>query len=140
MEEKKLNEILEELKHAFPKYDILSLPTNQRGNRQLIIVQGFDSFGSIDTWSVDVVYPIWWDMMKILEKYEGAMRDLRLMFIRGNQFLLHSPDVGLGNVFKNMDKPLHREVYGYEGHRHYIGECRDINDVLEYLASTQVWF
>ena len=140
MEETKTQQILEELKHAFPKYEISSLPTNQRGDRQLIIVQGFDTEGSIDSWSVYVVYPIWWDMMKILEKYEGGLRDFRLMFIRGTQFLLHSPDVGCGNVFKNIEKPLFRKVYGYAEHQHYIGECRDINDVLEYLTTTTTWF
>ena len=79
-------------------------------------------------------------MLEILEKHEEAMRDLRLLFIRGNQFMLHSPNVGFGSVFREMNKPLYIDVYGDQERQHYVGECQDINDVLEYLTQTQVWF
>ncbi|MBR3662313.1 MAG: hypothetical protein IKN67_03425 [Alphaproteobacteria bacterium] len=140
MEQTKVKQILDELKSAYPKYDISSCLTQQRGDRYLIIVKGFDDVGDIDDWSVDTVYPIWWNMVHILETHEEAMRDLRLLFIRNNQFMLHSPDVGLGSVFKEFKKPLHKEVYGDYAHMHYIGECQDINDVLDYLTQTHVWF
>ena len=141
MEETKVQQILENLRQAFPKYEISSLLTKQRGKKYLIIVKGFDAIDSnIDDWSTKIVYPIWWDMMKILETHEEGICNLRLMFIRDNQFLLHSPDVGCGNVFRNMEKPLFRNVYGYAEHQHYICQCQNINDVLEYLTQTQIRF
>ena len=140
MEELRIKKILEELQQAYPKYEISSLSTQQRGNRYLIVVKGFDASGNIDDWTVNVVYPIWWNMLEILDKHEGAMRDLRLLFIRDNQFMLHSPDVGFGSVFREMTKPLHIDVYGDYERQHYVGECMNINDALEYLTTTQVWF
>ena len=140
MKEKQVQQILEELKQAYPRYDISTLPTKQRGNRYLIIVNGFRDEGDIDDFSVDIVYLIRWGMLDILEEQNDAMRDLRLLFIRGNQFVLYSPDVGCGNAFKEFKKPLHKEVYGYFQHQHYVCECQNINDVLEYLTTTDVWF
>jgi hypothetical protein len=132
--------IMEELKNAFPRLEISMLSTKQRGNRKLIIVKGFSEIGDIDDWSVDIVYPIWWKMIEILERYESAMRDFRLLFIRGNQFMFHSPYLGFGDVFGGFSKPLRKDAYGDYAHRHYIGECQNINDVMEYLTSMQVRF
>lgn len=140
MEKTKVQQILEELKQAYPKREISSLATKQRGNRWLIVIKGFDSTGDIDDWSVDTVYPIFWDMLKQLEQHEGATNDLRFLFIRNNQFVLWSPNVGFGNVFKEFKKPLHKDVYGDYAQQHYVGECKDINDVLAYLTTTDVWF
>ena len=33
-----------------------------------------------------------------------------------------------------------RNVTFHLAHMHYIGECQDINDVLDYLTQTHVWF
>lgn len=133
-------EIMEKLKNAFPNLEVSILTTNQRGDRKLIIVKGFSLEGDIDDWSINIVYPIWYKMMEILEQYEGGMRDFRLMFVRGNQFMLHSPEVGRGAVFRHFKKAVRKDVYGDEKYRHYVGECSDINDVLEYLTQTQTWF
>lgn len=140
MKEKQVQQILEELKQTFPMYDISPLPTQQRGNRQLIVVKGFKNEGSLDAWAVGVIYPLRWKMLLILEKYEGATRDLRLLFIRENQFVLYSPDIGYGNVFKEMKKPLRVGVYGDFEHQRYIGECETIDDVIEYLTTNTNWF
>ena len=140
MEETKIQQILDELRQAHPMYDISALPTKQRGNKQLIVVKGFKNEGNIDSWSISIIYPLQWDMWNILEKNEGATGSLRLLFIRENQFVFYSPDTGCGNVFEEMKKPLHVDVYGGYEHQHYIGECLDINDILEYLSTTQIWF
>ncbi|MBR1604951.1 MAG: hypothetical protein IJ660_02455 [Alphaproteobacteria bacterium] len=140
MEEIKIKQILVELKQAYPKYEIFALSTKQRGNRQLIVVKGFSPVGDIDDWSIDTVYPIYWEMVKLLEQHEGANHDLRFLFIRNNQFVLWSPDVGFGDVFREMKKPLHKDVYGDYAQQHYVGECKDIQDVLDYLTTTDVWF
>ncbi len=132
--------ILKELNNAFPKLEISPFSTKQRIDRTLIVVQGFSEAGDIDDWSINIVYPIWWKMIEILERHEGGMRDFRLLFIRNNQFMLHSPDVGLGNIFKEFSKPLMKDVYGDYERQHYIGNCQNINDVIEYLTSTQIWF
>lgn len=132
--------ITEELKKAFPQLEISMLATKHRGDRSLIVVKGFSQSGDIDDWSVDIVYPIWWRMIEILEQYEDGMRNFRLLFIRDNQFMLHSPEVGFGNVFREFSKPLQQDVYGDFANQHYVGECQNINDVIEYLTSTQVWF
>ncbi len=140
MEEASIQQVLKELKQTYPQYKISSLATRQRGNRHLIIVRGFKNTGDIDDWSINVVYPIWWNMMEILEKHEGAMRNFRLLFIRNNQFMLHSPNVGCGDAFREMKRPLRKEVYSDFERQHYIGECRNIADVLEYLTLTQIWY
>ena len=54
--------------------------------------------------------------------------------------MLHSPNIGFGSVFREMNKPLYIDVYGDQERQHYVGECQNINDVLEYLTQTQVWF
>ena len=140
MQETKVQQILDRLKQAYPQYEISSLSTKQRGGRHLIIIKGFTDNSDIDDWSIDIVYPVMWKMMTIFEKYEDAMRCLRLLFIRNNQFVFHSPDVGKGNAFKEMQKPVNVDVYGNYERQHYVGQSRDINDVLEYLTTTQVWF
>ncbi|MEE6207719.1 MAG: hypothetical protein VZR95_06675 [Alphaproteobacteria bacterium] len=68
------------------------------------------------------------------------MRNFRLLFIRNNQFMLHSPNVGCGDAFREMKRPLRKEVYSDFERQHYIGECRNIADVLEYLTLTQIWY
>ena len=140
MKEEQVQQILEELKQAYPMYDISTLSTKQRENRQLIVVKGFKNEKSIDAWTVGIIYTLRWNMLKILNKHEGATRDLRLLFIRENQFVLYSPDTGRENVFKEIEKPLRVSVYGEAEHQHYIGECDDINDVIEYLTTTTNWF
>ena len=138
MEQTQVQQILEELKKAYPNYDISSRLAQR--NRYLIIIKGFNFVGNIDDWSVDLIYPIWWNMMDILAKHEGAMRNLRLLFIRDNQFVLHSPDVGMGSVFKKFKKPLRMDVYGDYERQHYVGECQNINDVLDYLIQIRGYF
>ena len=140
MEQKQIQQVLAELQRAYPKYDISALSTKQRGERHLIVIKGFENIGDIDDWSVDMVYPILWKMLRLLEEHKEANHDLRLLFIRDNQFVLWSPDVGCGNVFREIKKPIHKDVYGDQERQHYVGECQDINDVLEYLTTTQVWF
>lgn len=132
--------VLQALKQAFPNLEISTISTNQRGNKKLIIVKGFSEAGNIDDWSVDTVYPIWWKMIEILDKYKSNSGSFRLLFIRDNQFMLHSPNIGFGNVFRKFDKPLCKYVYGDFERQHYIGECQNINDVIEYLTSTNAWF
>ena len=140
MEEEKVQEILEKLKQTCPDLEVSMLQTKQRGDRRLIVIQGFSATGDIDDWSINVVNPIMWRMQDKLAEYDGGMLDFRMLFIRGNQFVLWSPDVHFGDVFAEFTKPLHKEVYGYEAQQHYIGGCSDINDVLDYLTHTQVWF
>ena len=135
--EKKL---LEELKSAYPRYEISMLPTKQRGDRKLVVVKDLEDAGDVDDWTVDRMYPVWWHMRDILANYENGMRDFRLLFICDNQFMLWSPDVGTGNVFREFKKPLRKEVYGYEAQQRYIGECKSIQDVIDYLTETTIWF
>ena len=136
----KEKQILEELKQTFPQLEFLLFSTRQRGDRKLIVVRGFSAGGDLDYWSIEIVYPIWHKMLEILERYDGGMRDFRLLFVRGNQFMLHSPDVGFGAVFREFHKPISIDVYGYEDRRHYVGECQKIIDVVEYLQQTEIWF
>ena len=140
MEKEKIQEILEKLKQTCPDFEVSLLRTEQRGGRYLIVIQGFSAVGDIDDWSINVVNPIMWRMQDRLAEYDGGTRDFRLLFIRSNQFVLWSPDVYCGDVFAEFTKPLHKEVYGFEAQQHYIGVCKDINDVLDYLTHTQVWF
>ena len=58
-------EILKELKDAFPLFEIEMLSTEQRGNKSLIVVKGFSQNGNIDDWYSRTVYPIWWEMISI---------------------------------------------------------------------------
>ena len=140
MEEQEIQEILEEMKQACSEFEVSMLPTKQRGDRRLLVVSGFSPSGDIDDWSINVVNPIFWRMRDKLAEHEGGQRDFRVLFIRSNQFVLWSPDVCWGNVFREFDKPLHTDVYGYEAQQHYVGLCKDINDVIHYLTNTQVWF
>lgn len=140
MRETDVQQIVEKLKRAYPKYEISFLATQQRGGRYLITVKGFDAAGDIDDWSVDVVYPVFKGMQELLEQQEDALKYVRLLFIRDNQFMLHSPDVGCGSAFKKMEKPLYVECYGYCENQYYVGECLDIADVLAYLTTMSVCF
>lgn len=140
MEEQKVPQILEELKQAYPNLEFSVLPTQRHNGMKLVVIKGFDdnSEKDIDDWSVDVVYPILWGtIMPLAEKYE-AMRYVRFIFIRGTEFVLHSPDVGLGSVFACLRKPIdiHVVVFGSEKRRHYVGECQKINDVIDFLTNT----
>ena len=134
MEEQKVQQMLDELQQACPKYEISIRTTQRRGDVRLIVIQGFSSHGDIDSWAVDVVSPIWWDIvLKCVEKHklEG---NLRTLFIRENQFVFYSPDTGTGSVFEKMEKPVNFEVYGGEYHRYYVGECEKMEDVINYLT------
>ena len=140
MEEQKIQEILEEMKQACSELEVSMLSTKQRGDRRLIVVSGFSPSGDIDDWSISVVNPLFWSMRDKLSEHKDEQGSFRMLFIRGNQFVLWSPNVGFGNVFREFDKPLHTDVYGYEAQQHYVGSCKDINDVIGYLTTTHVWF
>ncbi|MBP5698509.1 MAG: hypothetical protein J6W96_03165 [Alphaproteobacteria bacterium] len=133
-------EILKELKDAFPLFEIEMLSTEQRGNKSLIVVKGFSQNGNIDDWYSRTVYPIWWEMISILDNYKRGLRSFRLLFVRGNQFMLHSPNVDCGDVFREFKELLYKDISGYDSMQRYVGECRDINELLEYLTTTQIWF
>lgn len=140
MPETDVQQILEELKQAYPEYEISSLTTKQRGDKYLFVIKGFDSAGDIDEWSINIVYPAFADIQKFLDQRENTLKNLRLLFVRGNQFVFYTPDIGQGNVFREMTQALHTECYGLYERQHYIGECLNINDVLSYLTTTNVWF
>lgn len=132
---------MEGLRQAFPAYEVSSLSTQQRGNKYLLVVKGFASGGCIDDWSVGVVYPLFSDMRKVLEQYKNALRYVRLLFVRDNQFVFYTQNTGWsGDIFREMSETLHYESYGYEEYQHYVGECLNIDDVLTYLTTTNVWF
>ncbi len=131
---------MEELKKAYPKHEISSLPTQQRGGRYIFVIRGFSSAGDIDEWSINAVYPVFSDIRRFLEQCENALKYVRLLFVRGNQFVFYTPDIGQGNVFRKMEETLHLECYGLLERQHYIGECYNINDVIDYLTTTDVWF
>ena len=140
MDKQKAEELLEKLKSSYAEYEISILPIKQQVARWLVVVNDSHQTGDLDDWSIDVIRPIGRAMADILGKYEGGLIDFRLLFIRCNQFVLWSPDVGTGNAFAEFKKPLKTSVYGYESHQHYVGECQDIQDVLNYLTGTSVWY
>jgi hypothetical protein len=140
MEEKNVQQVLNALKRFYPELDVSILPTKQCDGRWLVVVKGFADEGDIDFWSIQIIYPIWWTMVDILKDFKDGLSQFRLLFVRGNQFLLHSPDVGRGDVFREMKKGLCKDTYGHESLRHYVGQSIDINDVLTYLTETEVWF
>ena len=141
MKETSVQQILEELRQAYPGYEISALPTQQRGGKYLFIVKGFASGGDIDDWSVDVVYPLFSDMREVLKQNKNALIYGRLLFVRDNQFVFYTPDTcWSGNIFREMKETLHYESYGYEEYRHYIGECLNIDELLTYLTTTNVRF
>ncbi len=140
MQEMNVQKILEELKQVYPKYEVSALPTQQRGGRYLFVVSGFGTLGDIDDWFLQEVSPFYREMLKFLEQRVDVWKYIRLLFVRGNQFVLYSPDMGLGNVFYKMEKAHQEDCFGYYENQYYIGECLNINDVLEYLTTTKVWF
>ena len=140
MQETNVQQILEGLRQAYPKYEISSLPTRQRGGKYLFVIKGFDPAEDIDEWSINIVYPAFADMQKFLDQRENTLKNVRLLFVCGNQFVFYTPDIGRGNVFREMKQALHLECYGLYERQHYIGECSNIDDVLNYLTTTNVWF
>lgn len=140
MKNRKKIPVLEKLKKNFPELEFAAYSTNQRGKRKLITVRGLSSNQDIDYWVINTVYPVWRKMVEIIQKYKKGMSNFRLMFVQDNQFMLHSPDVGCGNVFVEFFKPINIEVYGYYEKQHYVGECYDINEVIEYLTQTKIRF
>lgn len=135
-----VQKILEELKRAYPKYEISAHSTQQRGGKYLFVVGGFGAVGDIDDWFLQEVSPFYWEMLKFLEQRVDVRKYIRLLFVRGNQFALYSPDIGCGNVFREMEKIHHEDCFGYYENQYYIGACLNISDVLEYLTTTKVWF
>ena len=139
MQKNDVQQLLEELKLAYPKYEISSLATQQRSGAFLFVVKGFDLNGDIDDWSVDVVYPLFSKMRGLLNQREEGMGCVRLLFVRDKQFVFYSPDFGLGNVFREMTRLSSLDCYGVLEFQHYVGEAFNIDDVLEYLITTKVW-
>lgn len=132
-------EIMKELEQTFPLMQFLRFQTKQSGNTELLGILEFSPRRDIDYWTVEVVYPIAKRIQEILQKhdYDG----FRLMFIKDNQFVLYSPDVGCGSVFREYDKPIYSiDVWGYKEQQHYVGVCQNIMDVVEYLKQTTICF
>ena len=140
--EEQVQQILDGIKVAFPKFEVSVLSTKRRGDLRLIVIKGFDDECDIDDWSENVVYPILSDTVKpLIDGLEKGWRHFRVIFIRDNEFVLYSPDVGLGNIFARMHQPVHVEGFGYEEWHHYVGESRQIQGVLDFLTQTpEIYF
>ena len=135
--EEKIQQILDGIKEAYPKLEVSVLPTKRRGDMRLIVIKGFDDKGDIDDWSEDIVCPILWDTVKpLIDELEEGWKHFRVIFVRDNEFVLHSPDVGFGNVFAEMHEPVQVSAFGYEEWHHYVGESRQIQEVLDFLTQT----
>lgn len=132
-------EIMKELEQTFPSLEFLLFSTKQHDNKELIGIIGFSGRGNSVYWSIEVVSPLAKRMHEILQKHEYD--NFRLMFIRGNQFVLYSPDTGCGNVFREYDKPIQIDVYNFiKEQQYYIGACHNIVDVVDYLKHTTICF
>lgn len=135
-----VQQILDELKQAFEGYEISVVSTRQRGGKCLFVVSGFSAAGEIDAWPIEEVRPLYREMQAFLKQRMDVLKYARLLFVRGTQFVFYSPDIGGGSVFRKMETLHNLECYGYEHSQYYVGACLNIDDVVEYLTTTDVWF
>ena len=140
MQKTDVQQILEELRKVYPEYEISALLTQQKRGRYLFVISNFASGEDIADWAVYTVSPVYQEMFRFFEQRIDARKYIRLLFVRSNQFVLYSPDIGRGSVFRKMEKAHYRECFGYHENQYYVGECLNIEDVLEYLTTTDVWF
>lgn len=142
MTKKQATNFVDELKKAFPKYDISTRETKQRSKLKLILFQGFTTVQGLDDWALDVINNFWWKkIVKLFDKHKGATQQFRILFIKENQFVLYSNYEYLGGKLCEARIPISNlDQNGLEENMYWMGECKDINDLLTFLTTTKEHF
>lgn len=140
MDEQKQNKLLGVLQKACPSCEFSLLSTMQRGDKMLLMVKG--NVGSLASWEYGRGSELWWDIIQPTAEKLGIKGDIRTLFILSDtEFVFYAPVLGIrGGVFGDMKKPVRYEAVGDEYHRHYLGECQTVTDVINYLQKKKKTF
>lgn len=128
MEEK----VLTAIKEACPRDCKVSVCKTARSVNLIIIDYRYTDV-DIDEWTIERVYPLNWEIGRKITN----PGDYRLLYCCGNKFVFYSPFEG---VFSGFDDLLNYEVFDNEFQHKYVGECREITNLVTYFKKREECF
>ena len=125
--------LLSDLQRDCPGYDFSAFDPQRSRDLWLLVIKDPSETGDIEDWSINVVYPLRENkIIPILKRY-NAQYKCRVMFRRGDQFVLYSmwPE-----VFSHFGEEVACEWCGSDEDLHCMGENPHIEAIIAYLQNT----
>ncbi len=125
--------LLSDLRRDCPGYEFSAFDTQNLCDLRLLVIKDPGEAGDIDDWLVNVVYPLRKNKIKPIMKQYNAQYKCRVMFRRGDQFVLYSmwPE-----VFSHFGEEVACEWCGSDEDLHCMGENPHVDAIIEYLQNT----
>ncbi len=129
MDTNQIENLLEAIKQVC-SLDISILST-RRQIFLMVIKYPYQENFELNEWAIVNICPLHWDKINPLIKKHSL--PIRCLYCYDNNFVLFSPDLGR-DILGNVKIPIDYNSYGFENNHHYVGDCRDINQLISFLT------
>lgn len=130
MDQKEIEKLQTAIKNVCPQeYEVEIKPT-KRPAVCLVIIKEPAKTIDLSDWSICTAFPLHTGKISHLFEKPG---DFRTLYYCGNLFVFFSPFNGVFSKFTEMIK---YNVYGTEVNQHYVGKCKDIQKLVDFITKT----
>lgn len=102
--------------------------------RLYLVVIKYPPQVDIDDWALSLVN-FHWNIIIPLFRNSVLNGKLRSLYCCDNEFVFYCPDLS-GYVLRKFGAPIVYESYGYGETHKYIGNCKNIDDLISFLTQT----